>query len=198
LAARLSNKATLSWLFVLALFLHPMYSCPVLLNRGRRRSRRPMTEQGAAADNACRGWSVRRRRALRRGPRAPGPPPPSSVGSRKLGAKAGGSQRRPKGADRKAPEAPPGAPFPSIEGKRKKRRRARPGARKQNHGTAKRWLLDNQTGRPSACKYRGPLVADHNGGPLYEASSNGTVKREKFQNGVCGGRFILASSRCGE
>src|SRR5215212_8758390 len=27
-----------------------------------------MTEQGAVADNACRGWSVGRRRALRRGP----------------------------------------------------------------------------------------------------------------------------------
>src|SRR5438309_1912176 len=37
-----------------------------------------MTEQGAAADNACREWSARRRRALRTGPRAPGPPPPSS------------------------------------------------------------------------------------------------------------------------
>src|ERR1700749_5109278 len=36
-----------------------------------------MTEQGAAADTAGREWSARRRRALRKGPRAPGPPPPS-------------------------------------------------------------------------------------------------------------------------
>src|SRR5260221_12018567 len=38
--------------------------------------------------------------------------------------------------------APPGAPFPHVEGKRKKGRRARPGARNQTHGTAERWLLD--------------------------------------------------------
>src|SRR5882724_3875756 len=36
--------------------------------------------------------------------------------------------------------APPGAPFPRLKGKRKKGPRARPGARNQNHGTAKRWL----------------------------------------------------------
>src|SRR5262245_20635659 len=60
----------------------------------------------------------------------------------------GSSARRP--ADRKAGlwepiarlPAPPGAPFPSFEGRRKKGPRARPGARKQTHGTAKRWLSD--------------------------------------------------------
>ena len=42
------------------------------------------------------------------------------------------------------------------------------------------------------------LVAVRNGGPLYEAGSNGTVKREKFQNGACGGRFVPADSQSGE
>src|SRR3954471_23851299 len=36
-----------------------------------------MTEQGAAADNACRDGAPRGARAPRKGPRAPGPPLPS-------------------------------------------------------------------------------------------------------------------------
>src|SRR4051794_36751150 len=36
-------------------------------------------------------------------------------------AQAGRSQGWPKGADRKAPEAPPGAPFPSFEGNKENR-----------------------------------------------------------------------------
>src|ERR1043165_1871956 len=72
-------------------------------------------KQGAAADNACRDGAPRGARALRRSPRAPGPPPPSSaLGSRKLGVQAGRSQGWPKGADRKAPSAPPGAPSLSY------------------------------------------------------------------------------------
>src|SRR5258708_6515157 len=56
--------------------------------------------------------------------------------------------------------APPGAPFPRLKGKRKKGRRARPGARNQNHGTAERWLFDNQiknaTARAKINAYRDP------------------------------------------
>ena len=97
-----------------------VYVRHALLNRGRRRSRHRMTEPGAAADNACRRWSVGRRRALRKGPVRPGIPTAlKRLGSRKRDAQAG-LANRPKGADRKAPEAPPGAPFPSFEGKRKK------------------------------------------------------------------------------
>ena len=41
----------------------------------------PKTEQGAAADNACRNGAPRGARAPRKGPRAPGPPlPPSHLG----------------------------------------------------------------------------------------------------------------------
>src|SRR5260221_11971157 len=40
--------------------------------------------------------------------------------------------------------APPGAPFPRLKGKRKKGRRAPPGARNQNHGPAQRWLKRNE------------------------------------------------------
>ncbi len=77
------------------------------------------------------------------GPVRPGIPTAlKRLGSRKHDAQAG-LANRPKGADRKAPEAPPGAPFPSFEGKRKTGRRARPGARNQNHGTAERWLKRN-------------------------------------------------------
>ena len=53
------------------------------------------------------------------GPARPGTPTAlKRLGSRKHDAQAG-LANRPKGADRKAPEAPPGAPFPSFEGKRK-------------------------------------------------------------------------------
>ena len=102
-----------------------------------------MTEQGAAADNACREWSARRRRALRTGPRAPGPPLPSSNWVPEAWReKAGGSQRWPKGGFANLP-APPGAPFPLFGEEGKQGPRARPGARNQTHGTAERWLLDN-------------------------------------------------------
>src|SRR5882672_6974714 len=50
--------------------------------------------------------------------------------------------------------APPGAPFPRFEGKRKKGRRARPGARNQNHGTAKRWLFDDTLDNTAAISCR--------------------------------------------
>src|ERR1044072_4395072 len=50
-------------------------------------------------------------------PRAPAPrdpPPREGLGSRTLGVQAGRSQGWPKGADRKAPWAPPGAPSLSY------------------------------------------------------------------------------------
>src|SRR5262249_43498247 len=53
---------------------------------------------------------------------------------------AGRSQGWPKGADRKAPWAPPGAPFPSYWRGKENRGRAHPAARKHWAGTAERWL----------------------------------------------------------
>src|SRR5882724_11191626 len=46
--------------------------------------------------------------------------------------------------------APPGAPFPRLKGNRKKGPRARPGARKQTHGPAKRWLRRSRQKNDSA------------------------------------------------
>src|SRR5262249_39843339 len=107
-----------------------LYQRHALLRLGRRRSRCLMTAQGAAANNAVRDGAPRGARALRRGPRATGPPPPSSdFGSRKLGVQAARSQGRPKGADRKAAWAPPGAPFLSYGEERKTGRRAHLGVR---------------------------------------------------------------------
>src|ERR1041385_6149538 len=75
-------------------------------------------------------WSAERRPGfLARGPRATGPPPPRNLGSRKLGVQAGRSQGWPKGADRKAPWAPPGAPSLSYGEGRKTGRRAHLGVR---------------------------------------------------------------------
>src|ERR1044071_8424423 len=64
------------------------------------------------------------------------------LGSRKLGVQAGRSQGWPKGADRKAPWAPPGAPSLSYGEGRKTGRRAHLGVRKQSPGRAERWLND--------------------------------------------------------
>src|SRR5947208_3666806 len=90
-----------------------------------------MKELGAAADNADRRWSAGRRRALRKSPRAPGPPLPSSIGSRKLGAEVGRSQGRPKGADRKAPGASRRS-IPLVWGKRKTGTKGPPRGPKSN------------------------------------------------------------------
>src|SRR5882757_4677492 len=64
-----------------------------------------MTEQGAAADNACRRWSAWRRRALLRGSRV------------SQDAQAG-LANRPKGASQ-APGRLPALHSPRVEGKRK-------------------------------------------------------------------------------
>src|SRR5882757_9395620 len=78
-----------------------------------------MTEQGAAADNAVRDGAPGGAGLFARA-RAPWDPHcPQSLGSRKLGVKAGGSQRRPKGGLANL-LAPPGAPFPSFKGETEK------------------------------------------------------------------------------
>src|SRR5262245_22519344 len=86
-----------------------------------------MIEQGAAADNACREWSAGRRKAPRKSlaPRDPSIALKRTVPLKHMGP--GSSARRP--ADRKAGlrepiarlPAPPGAPFPSFEGKKENR-----------------------------------------------------------------------------
>src|SRR5262245_34542590 len=73
-------------------------------------------------------------------PRAPGPlHRPQSVGSRKLGAKAGRSQGWPGEPIARLP-APPGAPFPRLGEKEKGTKGLPRGPKKYGHGTAKRWL----------------------------------------------------------
>src|SRR3954467_11568229 len=88
-----------------------------------------MTEQGAAADNACRDGAPRGARAPRKGPRAPGPPLPSEdlgPGSLACGRV---SHTRPRRL-RKPPGRLP-ALHPSPFGERRKTgRRAQPGVRK--------------------------------------------------------------------
>src|ERR1043165_413782 len=113
-------------------FLFPsLYERHALLSRGRRRSRRLMTEQGAAADNACRDGAPRGARASSQEARAPRDPHhPQSLGSRRLGVQPGRSQGWPKGADRKAPWAPPGAPSLSYGRGKENRETGHPGARK--------------------------------------------------------------------
>src|SRR6187551_2007300 len=93
-----------------------------------------MTEQGAAADNACREWSAGRRKAPRKGlaPRDPHRPQ-SRLGSRKLGAKGRPIARLAWGADRKAPGASRRS-IPLVEGKRKTGMKGQPRARKQTAG----------------------------------------------------------------
>src|ERR1051325_6639569 len=113
-------------------FLFPaLYQRHALLRLGRRRSRCLTTEQGAAADNAVRDGAPRGARASSQEARASRDPHhPPKLGSRKLGVQAGRSQGWPKGADRKAPWAPPGAPSLSYGEGRKTGRRARLGVRK--------------------------------------------------------------------
>jgi hypothetical protein len=112
-----------------------VYVRHALLNRGRRRSRRWMTEQGAAADNACRDGAPGGV-GLFAGARAPRDPHhPSRLGSRKLGVQVGRSQCRP-GRSRK----PPGASRRSIpllwRGNGKQGDGPAPGPEKPRHGTA--------------------------------------------------------------
>src|SRR5262249_29882399 len=115
-ALRLSPTEGQAWpayracLFVLALFFLPVYSCPAFAQSRRRRSRRLATEQGAAADNACRGGAPGGAGLLRRGPARPGTPTtlkalgPGILARRLAGLPAwGASQGSP---------APPGAPSP--------------------------------------------------------------------------------------
>src|SRR4051812_20978586 len=83
-----------------------------LLDLGCRRSRHPMTEQGAAADNACRNGAPRGARAPRKGPRAPGPPLPSEDLVPEAWRVAG--LAHPAEEVSQTSWAPPGAPFPSY------------------------------------------------------------------------------------
>ena len=89
------------------------------------------TLQGAAADNACRGWSVGRRRVPRKDP---------CVLARRTGRPIA---RLAKGADRKAPGRLPALHSPHLRGNGKQGDGPAPGARKQTHGIAERWLLGN-------------------------------------------------------
>src|ERR1051325_2315858 len=63
------------------------------------------------------------------------------LGSRKLGVQAGRSQGWPKGADRKAPWAPPGAPSLSYGEGRKTGDGRTWASEQQSPGTAERWLF---------------------------------------------------------
>ena len=95
-----------------------------------------MTEQGAATDNAARDG-------------APGGAGPFAKGSCVLARRTKPSLANPAKGPIARLLAPPGAPFPRLRGNGKRGRRARPGARIQNHGTAERWLkwnAANQTG----------------------------------------------------
>ena len=103
-----------------------VYVRHALLNRGRRRSRRWMTEQGAAADNAVRDGA-----SGGAGPFA---------GARASSHDAQAGSRKPGLRGLANPWRLPALHSPRFEGKQEKGRRARPGARKQSHGTAKRWL----------------------------------------------------------
>src|SRR3954467_1313322 len=88
-----------------------------------------MTEQGAAADNACRDGAPRGARAPRKGPRAPGPPTSlRSLGSRKLGVWPGFAH--PAEEVSQTSWAPPGAPSLSFGRGEENRETGRPGARK--------------------------------------------------------------------
>src|ERR1043166_8294035 len=90
-----------------------------------------MTAQGAAADNACRDGAPRGARAASQRARAPRAPHPlQTLGPGSSACEAGRSQGWPKGADRKAPWAPPGAPSLSYGEGRKTGRRAHLGVRK--------------------------------------------------------------------
>src|ERR1041385_3908696 len=92
-----------------------LYTRHALLRLGRRRSRRLKTAQGAAADNACRDGAPRGARASSQEARAPRDPHPlQTLGPGSSACEAGRSQGWPKGADRKAPWAPPGAPSLSY------------------------------------------------------------------------------------
>src|ERR1041385_1378202 len=81
---------------------------------GPRASSLATPDAGVGCGRRQRGprWSAERRPGfLARGRRATGPPPPSSdLGPGSSACEAGRSQGWPKGADRKAPWAPPGAP----------------------------------------------------------------------------------------
>src|SRR5258707_7218679 len=90
-----------------------------------------MTEHGAAADNAVRDGAPGGAGPFARA-RAPRDPHcPQSLGSWKLGATAGGSQRRLKGGLANLP-APPGAPFPSFKGETEKGTKGLPRGPKTN------------------------------------------------------------------
>src|SRR5258705_9742235 len=99
-----------------------------------------MTEQGAAADSACRDGAPRGARAPRKGPRAPGPPLPSKpwvpeawrvAGSRKPGR---GGLANLLGASRRS--------IPLLWEREGKQGDGRSRAsEKQSPGAAKRWLF---------------------------------------------------------
>jgi hypothetical protein len=116
---------------------------PVLFSR-RPLSTASLEGAGCGARQLASRWSAGRRRALRKGPRAPGPPPPQSLGSRNLGADRR-SQRR-WGASHPPRRLPALQPLfsrgrKSMSPRRRGRDEGQPRARKyQRTGAAKRWL----------------------------------------------------------
>jgi len=107
----------------------PSYTRHALLVRRRRRSRHLKTEQGAAADNACRDGAPRGARAPRKGPRAPGPPLPSKPWVPEAW-RVAGFRSSPAEEVSQTSWAPPGAPSLSFGRVKENRETGRPGARK--------------------------------------------------------------------
>jgi hypothetical protein len=110
------------------LIIIPPCSIEGAVDRGvRRRSR-------VRCPTTTSRWSAGRRRAPRKSPRAPGPPPPSRLGSRNLGAMTPAS---PAGEGSCASSlAPPGAPSPRQrgDGKRDTGRPGRPNLQARDSG----------------------------------------------------------------
>ena len=101
--------------------INPIYVIIILYPAQSRASSIATPDDGAGCGRRQCVPPMERREAQgpSHGPVRPGIPTAlKRLGSRKHDAQAG-LANRPKGADRKAPEAPPGAPFPSLEGKRK-------------------------------------------------------------------------------
>ena len=107
--------------------------CSVFVLSRSRRSRCPQREQGCGARQLASRWSAGRRRAPRKGPHAPGPPPPSKPMGPGILACDRPSQGR-SGSPANSP-APLGAPTLFLRGTEKEIRRAGPGARIQSQGS---------------------------------------------------------------
>jgi hypothetical protein len=132
------RPAYLRFMFVLVMFYYLAAwrtSSIAMSERAARRGRRqcgPQMERQEASGSS-------------HGPARPGTPTAlkalalKALGPGSLARRLAFSEGWPDGASRSV--APPGAPFLSLAGERRKTgRRAHPGVRKQNPGTAERWL----------------------------------------------------------